>query len=341
MPEDTGAAKISGPAGWGVVVVNWNTPRYTIECLESLLAAINHPQRVVVVDNASDDGSVATIAAWARDRGASVRILADGEESRAEIPDAWLLLIAGRTLRGFSANNNIGLRYFRDQQPRRTHVLLLNSDAVVERNFFDELEHTVVARPDGGLFTGTIYEYGDRSAVWYAGGTINPLRALVSHRTSAPSSDAPAATQFVCGCAMLIATSTMRVVGLLDECYDPAYCEDADYSLRVSAAGFALIYAPRATVYHRIGGTIGPAARSPKIAYSANRNRALMVAWNCTGWPRAAGLAYLLATKPGRALIEAASGRPRTGWAVLRGMLDGVITGLRPRPLWPPPDIRD
>ena len=323
MTENIAAAS-ARPEAWGAVVVNWNTPADTIACLDSILAAVDHPTRVVVVDNASSDDSVGRLADWARERRITSRILMDGEERDADIGDAWLVLIASRTPRGFSANNNLGLRYFRDRTAA-SHVLLLNNDATVERSFFQELARAVSERPDGGLFTGIIYHDPERDRIWYAGGEIKPLRALVTHRNAKPSSPDPVETPFVCGCAMLISRPVMDAIGLLPECFDPIYCEDADYSLRARAAGFALIYAPRAIAYHKVGATVGETRSSPRTTFSTNRNRAYLIRRNYRGWQRAAGLGYLIVTKPGRALVETLKGRPRIGWAVLRGTVAGLF----------------
>ena len=324
MTEITAAKVGSDPATWGVVVVNWNTPADTIDCLDSLLAAENHPRSVVVVDNASTDGSVAKIEAWARERGVSARIAADGAEQSWDVGDEWLLIIDSRTLRGFSANNNLGLRYFRDRTPT-SHVLLLNNDATVAEDFFVELSAAVASRPRGGLFTGTIYHDPERTRIWYAGGDVNALRALVTHRTTPPASARPVETPFVCGCAMLISREVMESIGLLPECFDPIYCEDADFSLRAAAAGFPLVYAPAAHVYHKVGGTVGDTRMSPRTTFSTNRNRAFLIRRNYRGWRRAAGLGYLLATKPARALVDTIRGRPKIGLATFRGMVAGVF----------------
>lgn len=324
MIENIAAAGSADPERWGVVIVNWNTPGDTIECLESILAAENHPRRVVLVDNASADDSVERIGRWASERGMGMKIVRDGEENGADVGGAWLLLIASRSARGFSANNNIGVRWFRDSTAV-SHVLLLNNDATVAENFFVELSAAVASRPRGGLFTGTIYHDPERDRVWYAGGDVNPLRALVTHRTTPPESARPVETPFVCGCAMLISREVMESIGLLPECFDPIYCEDADYSLRAAAAGFPLVYAPGARVYHKVGGTVGNSSQSPRTTFSTNRNRAFLIRRNYRGWRRAAGLGYLIATKPARALADTIRGRPRTGLATVRGMLAGVF----------------
>jgi GT2 family glycosyltransferase len=313
------------------VLINWNRPADTIECLASILAATNRPSRIVVVDNASRDDSVESISAWARERDVPMRLVADGHMLSADARARGLLLIASRSERGFSSNNNLALRYFRDLTDA-SHVLLLNSDATVAADFFDELSRVVEEHPHGGLFTGTIYREPVRHRVWYAGGDINPYRALATHREIPPASAEPVETSFVSGCTMLIARPAMVAAGLLDEAFDPAYSEDVDYSLRVRSAGFALIYAPRARSFHKVGGTIGSAFRSPRITFAVTRNRALVVRRNYRGWRRAAGLGYLLVTKPGRALLETVKGRPRIGWAVLTGALSGVFGRVEPEP---------
>ena len=313
------------------MVINWNAPADTIECLTSILAASNHPSRVVVVDNASRDDSLHAIKRWARERGVPMRIVAEGEALTRDVHPRGLLLFASGSERGFSSNNNIGLRYFRDLTDV-SHVLLLNGDATVAGDFFDELARVVREHPRGGLFTGTIYREPERDRVWYAGGDVNPVRALASHREILPASPEPVETSFVSGCTMLIARPAMVAAGLLDECFDPAYSEDVDYSLRVKAARFPLIYAPRARSFHKVGGTIGSAFRSPSITFAVTRNRALVVRRNYRGWRRVAGLGYMLVTKPGRALLEAVKGRPRIGWAVVTGALSGVFGRADPEP---------
>jgi GT2 family glycosyltransferase len=125
---------------------------------------------------------------------------------------------------------------------------------------------------------------------------------------------------------MLISRRVLDKVGLLAEHFQPAYYEDVDYSLRVRAAGFKVMMAPRAICYHRVGTSLGREQKSPRTVFSANRNKAFTLRRNYSGWRRAAGLTYLAVTKPGRALLELAKGHPRTAWAVLSGMLVGAFS---------------
>jgi GT2 family glycosyltransferase len=164
--------------------------------------------------------------------------------------------------------------------------------------------------------------------VWYAGGRFNPLRAVAEHFLDVPSDGQPRSTEFVCGCTMLISRPVLEEVGLLPECYSPCYCEDADYSLSAEKAGFSLVYVPRARAFHRVSSSLGRETRSPQVIYWFNRNRGYAMRRNYTGWQRAAGVGYLVVTKPARALWEVMRGRPKSGAAFIRGTVAGIFEAI-------------
>jgi GT2 family glycosyltransferase len=301
---------------FGVVVLNWNNSHDTIPCIESLHAANPRPEHVVVVDNGSTDASISILKRWGQEHDA----LTHDDDS---LP--WLSIIEAGTNRGFAGGNNLGLALL-EKRTNVSHLMLLNNDATVAPDFFADIITALDEAPNAGLITGTILEDPDRTRVWFAGGTELPLRALYRHRLEVPASDAPVATDFVTGCAMVISRPLLKKNGALAECYFPLYWEDGEYSFRARHAGFPVLYAPRATVYHKIGATVGAANVSPVVAYCQNRLRVFYVRRNYKGWIKAAALGYLAVTKPGRAMIEAVRGRPRIGWEILKGTLSGFVS---------------
>ena len=68
-----------------------------------------------------------------------------------------------------------------------------------------------------------------------------------------------------------------------------------------------------------MGATVGAASISPVVAYCQNRLRVFYVRRNYRGVTKAAALAYLAVTKPGRAMVETVIRRPRIGWEILKG----------------------
>lgn len=293
----------------GVVLLNWNNADDTIAALDSLWNADPRPAAVVVVDSASADKSVARIREWA---------------SFKTVSESWLKLIALENNLGFAGGNNVGIRDLLSRA-EITHVLLLNNDAMVEAGFFAELTRALMAAPDAGLMSGTIYEHPNRSKVWYAGGREVPYRALIEHMMDVPQTEQPVETEFISGCTMLISRSVIERIGLLPEIYFPLYHEDAEYSYRARAAGFAVLYAPRAVVFHKVGATVGLARTSPYIMRAQVRHRVLYVQRNFRGLNRWIASLYLIATKPAKAIVEALSGRPRMGWAIFAGTVEGFL----------------
>ena len=290
----------------GVVVVNWNGLADTTACLESLAAAAPGPARVVLVDNGSTDGSLEAIERWRAARALPLSIRAAGSN------------------RGFSAANNLGVADLA-ADPAITHFLLLNNDATVNRGFFGDLARAVAAAPDAGILGPTIYVTGQPGEVWYAGGHFVPLRAVVVHDRIVPRADAPLATEFVTGCAMVISRRAWTTLGPLPECYF-IYLEDAEYSWRARQAGLSVLYVPRAVAYHAVGAAVRRRVPRPQVEYWHTRHRALFVRRNLHGWRRWGALAYLVLTKPARALLHLLRGRPALAWAALRGTAQGLLS---------------
>jgi GT2 family glycosyltransferase len=294
----------------GVVVVNWNGYADTVVCLESLLAAEPGPARIVVVDNASTDGSSAALARWM--------------ERAAGTAGPALTYLSSETNRGFAGANNLGIASLGGDR-RIEHFLLLNNDATAQADFFAELGRVLTAAPDAAIVGTTIYEAGASGRVWYAGGAFVPLRALAVHLHEVPQDQTAVSTAFVTGCAMLVSRRAWDVLGPLPECYF-MYMEDAEYSHRAGAAGLRVLYAPRAVAHHAVGAAVGRAVQPPQLARWVTRSRALFVRRNLRGWRRWGALVYLIVTKPGRALAETLAGRPALGRAILSGTLEGLLS---------------
>lgn len=316
------------PTRWAIVIPSFNHADDAITCLESLRAAQSRPSRVLLVDDASTEDAVGAIARWAARSNESHRVV-DPEQLLLDGDDgSWLTIVAAKKNSGFSASCNVGLRYVRDCTDS-PYALLLNNDAAVSRSYFPDLAAGIAGLPRVGLATGTIYEW-DRKTVWYAGGRFNPLRAVAEHSLRVPGDGAVRGTDFVCGCTMLISRAALETVGLLEDCYNPCYCEDVDYSLKIQRAGLDIVYVPGAKAYHRVGSSLGREERPPQVTYWFNRNRGYAMRRNYTGWRRAAGLGYLAVTKPARAFVELLRGRPKSGAAFIRGTFAGFFNRIPP-----------
>jgi len=293
---------IDAPAPrFGVVLVNWNRWSDTIECLETLLRS-TIPLRIVVVDNASSDGSAERIAEWAAGavsaqavspafadmsrpgfpKPIALRRL-DAAAAATVAPDAAALtLIDGGGNLGFAGGNNIGLGFlFRDLAIR--HVWLLNNDTVVEPDAAMALFARMEATHKVGM-CGTIVRYYHRPDVVQAlnGCRFNLLtgqsRGIGEGQPgSQPFDPAKVAreTDFVLGASLAVSRGFFETVGPMTEDYF-LYFEEIDWAAR-NAGRFAIAFAHGAVVYHKEGGSIGSSAvkgkRSDSSEYYLLRSR--------------------------------------------------------------------
>lgn len=287
-----------------VVLLNYNGWADTLECLESVFRT-GHPELTVVVcDNASRDGSLAHLRAWAEGRldalvpqGNPLRGLsfpplgkpiphveyAREEAERGGDPGAGAPLVLVRTggNLGFAGGNNVGLRYALARG--FDAVWLLNNDTVVRPDTLTAMLEAMRRDPRVGMVGSTLLYYHDPETVQAWGGArYNRWLALPRHvGAGQPAALAVDAAQverrlsYVTGASMLVSGAFLREVGLMGEEYF-LYFEEIDWAAR-NAGRFRMAYAPGSVVFHREGGSIGAhAGKKTALAdYHFMRNRIL------------------------------------------------------------------
>jgi GT2 family glycosyltransferase len=259
-----------------VVLVNYNGWRDTIECIESVLSSDYPAIRIVVVDNASADGSLDQIATWAASRtpGPGIRAVRAARFRAADFavaePGAWIsgndddaipmALVAAASNAGFAAGNNVALRWIVRQFPG-AHALLLNNDAVVEPTAVSALASEAERDPDVAATVPVILEYHQPHRVEALGG--GKVRRWNAFSTMAGSGSSRAVARgakvdldFPSGCCMLMTPAALVRVGILDERYF-IYCEDSDWGVRARDAGMTLRFVGSAEVRHKGSATFG------------------------------------------------------------------------------------
>jgi hypothetical protein len=232
----------------GIVIVNWNTRDLLRECLKSLEAGDASVQRrIIVVDNASDDGSVAMV--------------------RAEFPS--IEVIANPTNGGFSQANNLGLKALgfggaaSDNLPR--YALLLNPDTIVPpdglRNMLDRMDADPrlgiagprLVMPDGKLDLACRRSFPTPEvSLWRMTGLSKLFpKSKLFGRYNMTYLDEHLETEVDCvvGAFMMVRREAIQQAGLLDETFW-MYGEDIDWAFRIKQAGWKVLYYPRVTVLH-------------------------------------------------------------------------------------------
>jgi hypothetical protein len=228
------------------VVLNWNGGDDTLAALESLAGL-----ETICVDNGSVDGSADAVA----ERFPGVELVRTGVNL------------------GFSGGNNVGIRLALARGA--DWVLLLNNDAVMDAGLPDALARGSSARPDAGVLACKVYFAEPRDVLMYAGGRVN-LRLGYWGRQDGFGErddgrfDALRDVDRATGAAMAVSRAAIEAAGLLDESLF-AYAEDAEWCVRIRAAGFAVVFVPDAKAWH-VGSASTGGLMSPTSLYYDTRN---------------------------------------------------------------------
>ena len=251
MKEEIAAHKTIAWPSVTIYVLNWNGRTLLQSCLP-LLAQLDYPDYdIVLIDNHSEDDSVA----YTKENFPTITII----ENEANI--------------GFSKGMNVGLR-----QHQSDVAVLLNTDVDVRPNWLTELVRPIVEDATVGI-TGSKLYYGDGRTLQHAGVMMEYPRGLGRHRfyqeEDVGQSDTLCEVDSVTGAAMAIRQTVLQTIGCLDEDFSPFYYEETDFCLRARAAGFKIMYAPQSVAIHHESMTFKKYSRP--LFHNINRNRLLFL----------------------------------------------------------------
>lgn len=236
-----------------IVIVSFNARADLERCLHSLHAAPPAvPHRIILVDNASSDGSVEAV----RRRWPAIAII---ERARNE---------------GFAAANNAGIRAGAGEL-----ILLLNSDTLVPPGAIDALVARLAREPDAAAAGPRLVD-GEGRAEWSFGRMLSPLvearRAVVGrlYARRAPivtwvierASRRESYPDWVTGACLLVRRQAAERAGLFDERYF-MYEEDIDFCAALRAQGGRVLFTPAAEVVHLRGRSARSAPAATRLAY--------------------------------------------------------------------------
>jgi N-acetylglucosaminyl-diphospho-decaprenol L-rhamnosyltransferase len=241
-------------ASVAIALVNYCTRDLTIDCLRSLEREIaGWPDcEVVIADNASPDGSGAEIAKAIAENGWS----------------GWARVLPMPKNGGFSYGNNGVIREQLARKTRPRYIWLLNTDTIVRPGALAALVSFMEANPKVG-FAGSRLEHPDGTrqcsafrfhtiaSEFEASVNVGPVSRLLAPWVVAPPlSDEPARYDWLAGASMLIRTSVLDDIGLMDEDYF-LYYEETDFCLRGATHGWTSWYVPQSRVVHLVGQSTG------------------------------------------------------------------------------------
>jgi GT2 family glycosyltransferase len=239
-----------------IIIVSFNARADLERCLESLRTsppAASH--EIIVVDNASSDGSADAARRWP-----DVRVLETGANL------------------GFARANNAGIR-----ASTGANLLLLNSDTLVPSQAIDRLLADLMRHPEVAVVGPRLVDSEGRAELSF-GRMIGPLnemwqkRLVRGHDRRDPKISAfvdqltrrEHAPDWVSGACLLVRRADAEAVGLLDERYR-MYTEDVDFCAAIRARGRAIRFTPAVEVVHLRGRSGAAAPAATRLAYQQSR----------------------------------------------------------------------
>lgn len=221
-----------------IIIVSYNTREVLTDCLNSFYDDLDESYEVIVVDNASTDGSV--------------------EMVQKGFPS--IKLISNNQNLGYAKANNQGIKAATGAQ-----VILLNSDTLTSASTFESLVKFALLNPKVAIVSPKLLN-ADKSIQHNGGALPNLINVLMwqffldeipllTHLVSPYHQDDPEfynytqRTGWVSGACMLLTRQCLEKVGLLDEQIF-MYAEDVDYCKRASQAGLQVWTYGQASLIH-------------------------------------------------------------------------------------------
>lgn len=236
-----------------VVVVNYRTPHYAIDCVRSVVQERGGipDLEVILIDNASGDGSADTMRAELADL----------------IENGFLELMPLEINGGFGWANNQAILKLMERAVPPEFIMLLNPDCTIEQNAVTVLREEMVAYPHcavvgsqlfnpDGSWTGSAFRFPTIGREFLRGARVSFLGRLLGISPILITSESSCEAEWVTGASCMLRTRALNEVGLFDEGFF-LYFEEVELMHRLNTSGWSIRHAPASRVFHIGGASTG------------------------------------------------------------------------------------
>ncbi len=236
-----------------IIILNTNRKADTLECLSSIVKSTYQNYTVLILDNASTDGSVETI--------------------RTQYPQVQIISL--KENRGYAGNNNVGIQAALTQGA--DWIFLLNEDTMMAPDCLTQLVEMGESQSNIGILGPMVYHYDEPNIIQSAGGHLD--NRLYSIHLGQNEQDIgqyvePHPVDWISGCAILVRRLVIDQIGSLDENFF-IYLEELDWCMRTRENGWNIFHIPHAKLWHKgVQRNYHPA---PSVTYYFTRNRFLLL----------------------------------------------------------------
>lgn len=286
-------------ASVSIIVLTYNGKEDTLKFLESLKRTDYPNYEIIVVDNASTDGTVKAV--------------------RRDFPG--VKIVENRKNLGFSGGMNAGVR-----KSRGKYVVLLNNDMIAsQKEWLSLLVDAAEADEHVGIAIPMVLYYGT-NRIESLGKVVPGFLTKITATTSLLSHNEKDSGQFkerieIAAGNGLVRREVFERIGFLDEKMF-VYFEETDFGYRARKAGYRIICEPRSKIWHRGSGTIR--GGSYFAVYHSYKNKIRFILRNYGPVSKAIALLFNSAYYPFLVVSYALRGRPDLSKAVM----DAVVWNL-------------
>jgi len=226
------------------IILNYKTPDMTLDAAAAALRGMDGlAGRLIIVDNASQDGSFEQISEQVTARGwANVEVLQSGHNG------------------GFGAGNNFGILAGCAQE-MPDYIYILNSDSFVDKGAISALVEALETRPEFGFAGSYIrgpngeahasaFQFPNILGEFEGAARFGPISRLLSkHIVSLGVPETTQKVDWLAGASLMMRTSVLHDIGLFDEAFF-LYFEETDLCRRAALAGYPTLYVRESEVTH-------------------------------------------------------------------------------------------
>lgn len=257
-----------------IVLLSYKGAEDTIECIGSLMNLNNKNINILIVDNCSPDDTVKKLETnlneLYKDDFKLIKYDSKIKKYSNSKANSKIILILNDKNAGFSAGNNVGIRFSR-LYLKNKYIWILNNDTIVEKNNIDYLTNEMKRYNDNAMIGSTIMEYYDKDIIqrvcgnkynsliatkktYYNGYSINDIDKIK------PKFD------YIAGCSVFTTDKILNSIGDMSEEFF-LYYEDVDLSMKAKKNKIGLYWCKNSIVYHKHGASIGGANIKRKKNY--------------------------------------------------------------------------
>lgn len=230
-----------------VIIVNWNGEKFLNRCLGALMEQTVKPHEIILVDNASSDGSL---------------------EIMRQFPTVRLMALNENT--GFARGNNLAIEA---ASMESEWIALINPDAFAEPRWLEELLAAAQRNLEFAVLGSKLVNAANPALLDGVGDAyhVSGLVWCMGHGMAVSGSSGSEREVFsLCAAAVLYRRSALLEAGGFDEDYF-CYIEDVDLGFRLRLAGHRCLYVPQSVAHHIGSGTTG-GQNSDFSMYHGHRN---------------------------------------------------------------------